>query len=322
MNRSRYFNYIEEKLNLLALRINERSKLNILDLHMHSEDFYLHFFNALYGWKLENLNNKLQNVEAIDLIDHSNKLIIQVSATSTKDKIETALKKNSLKKLNNYTFKFISISKNSQNLRNKLFLNPNKVLFEPSTDIFDTTSILKDIKSLEITGQREIYLFIKNELGSEVDAVKFDSNLAMIINILSEEDWDSSEKGMSINSFEIERKIQENNLNKAKSLIDDFKIHYNRVNLKYKEFDKQGKNKSRSVLGTIRKEYIKNINIKNDDELFFEILDKTQDKVVKSANYVQIPIEELELCINILVVDAFIRCKIFKNPNDYNYAIT
>ena len=83
-----------------------------------------------------------------------------------------------------------------------------------------------------------------------------------------------------------------------------------------------GKNKSSSVLGTIRKEYIKASNIENDDDLFFHIIDKIQDKVIQSANYVQIPIEELEQCVGIVVVDAFIRCKIFKNPENYNYAIT
>lgn len=322
MNRTRYFNYIEEKLNLLALRISQKGKLNVLDLHMHSEDFYLHFFKKLYGWKLDNLNKKLQNVEAIDLIDHSNKILIQVSATNTKGKIESALNKEILKTFSGYTFKFISISKEAGDLRKKKFSNPNNISFDPLNDIFDTTSILNYIKSLEVNEQKKIYSFIKDELGSEVDIVKLDSNLAMIINILSEEEWGNLEEGMSINSFEIDRKIQENNLDRARMVIDDYKVHYNRVNKKYEEFDKQGKNKSSSVLGTIRKEYIKAMNTENDDDLFFQILDTIQDKVVQSANYVQIPVEELELCINILVVDAFIRCKIFKNPDNYNYATT
>jgi len=37
-------------------------------------------------------------------------------------------------------------------------------------------------------------------------------------------------------------------------------------------------------------------------------------RIQGSENYNQIAFEELELCVNILVVDAFIRCKIFKNP--------
>ena len=68
MNRSNYFNYIEEKLSILATRIDIRGKLNILDLHMHSENFYQDFFNLLCEWQLRNLNAVKQNIEGIDLI--------------------------------------------------------------------------------------------------------------------------------------------------------------------------------------------------------------------------------------------------------------
>ncbi len=40
----------------------------------------------------------------------------------------------------------------------------------------------------------------------------------------------------------------------------------------------------------------------------------TKSRILQSANAPMIPDEELDLCVAILVVDAFIRCKIFKNP--------
>lgn len=325
MNRSQNFDYIEEKLNTLATRIESRGKLNILDLHIHSEDFYLHLFNKLNGWNLVNLNNqnKLQNVEAIDLIDYSNKVIIQVSASITKGKIESALQKDVLKNYKGYNFKFISISKDVSDLRKKTYENPHGITFTPSSDIFDINTILKSIKELEINNQKIIYQFIKDELGNEVNIVKLDSNLAMIIDILSKEDWDIQGSPDSINSFEIERKIYFNNLDTVKDIIDDYKIHYNRVDKIYSVYDSMGNNKSSSVLGTIKKEYTKaRTTVHDDDDLFFLILERIQEKTVQSANYKAIPIEELEICINILVVDAFIRCKIFKNPEDYKYAFT
>lgn len=322
MNRAQYFDYIEERLNTLATRIHSRGKLNILGLHVHSEDFYLHFFNKLYGWNLINLNNKLQNVEAIDLVDNSSKIIVQVSATSTKEKIESTLQKDMLKTYNKYNFKFISISKDASALRKRIYANPHGVTFVPLNDIYDTISILNYIKSLDIDNQNIIYQFIKNELGNEVDIVKLDSNLAMVIDILSKEDWDIQDSLDSIDSFEIERKISFNNLGTVKDIIDDYKVHYNRVDKIYSEFDLMGNNKSSSVLGTIRKEYVKARNTVHDDDLFILVLEKIQEKTVQSANYKPIPIDELELCVNILVVDAFIRCKIFKNPREYKYAFT
>jgi hypothetical protein len=322
MNRTPYFDYIEEKLNLLALRINARGKLNILNLHVHSENFYLHFFNDLFGWKLENLNKSQQNVEAIDLIDHTNKFIIQISATNTKTKIESALSKDILKKYPAYHFKFISISKDATDLRKSTFSNPHNLAFVPKDDIYDTASILNDIISLNVAKQKQVYQFIKEELGNEIDVVKLDSNLASVINILSKEDWDNTENPNQINSFEIDRKINHNNLVNSKLIIDDYSMHYGRVDKIYTEFDSLGLNKSNSVLGNIRKEYIKAKGILNDDSLFFEVIQKVQEKIQSSANYIQTPIDELELCVNILVVDAFIRCKIFENPENYNYATT
>jgi len=56
--------------------------------------------------------------------------------------------------------------------------------------------------------------------------------------------------------------------------------------------------------------------------LFLKVIAAVTEKALKSKNFQPIPIDELELCINILVVDAFIRCKIFKNPENYKYATT
>ncbi|MFL0131295.1 ABC-three component system protein [Tenacibaculum maritimum] len=47
-----------------------------------------------------------------------------------------------------------------------------------------------------------------------------------------------------------------------------------------------------------------------------------KEKIINSANFNNMPIDELELCIDVIVVDAFIRCKIFKNPKDYNHVTT
>ena len=97
MNRLDYFNTIEDRLSTLAYRISLRGKMNILDFHGHSENFYQYLLNEVYGWTVANENDIKQNVEAIDLIDHTNKFVIQVSATASKQKIESSLSKDSIK---------------------------------------------------------------------------------------------------------------------------------------------------------------------------------------------------------------------------------
>jgi len=318
MNRTRYFNYIEEKLLTLSARISSKGKLNILDLHMHSENFYLFLFNLVYGYDLRNLNDTLQNVEGIDLIDDFNKIAIQVSATGTKGKITKSLSKELLKEYSGYRFMFISIAKEVGHLRKNTYDNPFSLAFNPLDDIHDVTSLLKVVLNSDIDKQRKVYELVKKELGGEVDIIKLDSNLALVINILSKENWNDTYA--NIDGFEIERKISHNKLDKTKLIIEDNIAYYSKVTDKYSEFDCMGINKSHSVLNSIRKEYI-NLSLEfNGDKLFLEILKRVQNKVIDSANYKEIPIDELELCVEIIVVDAFIRCKIFENPNKYKYA--
>lgn len=321
MNRPGYFDYIEEKINLLATRINARGRLNMLELNNHSEVFYSYFLNELYGWKLGDANLTKQNIEAIDLTDDTNKIVIQVSATSTKDKIERSLAKDLIGKYAHYTFKFVSIANDSDDLRSKTYKNPHGINFAPQADIIDKNQILKDVKNLEIGNQRRIYDFIREELGNDIDSVKLDSNLASIINILAKENWDGIIETIDFNPFEINRKIDHNQLKATKRIIDDYKIYHPKVDQKYEAFDALGSNKSYSVLQLISKFYVKACLIENEpDKIFLNVAAEIVDKVQSSANFITIEFEILELCVDILIVDAFIRCKIFENPENYKYA--
>lgn len=91
---------------------------------------------------------------------------------------------------------------------------------------------------------------------------------------------------------------------------------------KYIEFDKLGVNKSLSVFSVLSNQYIKLQNEnKEDSDIFYSIINNVIEIIQKSKNYVEIPYEELEMCVCIIVVDAFIRCKIFKNPEGYNHVV-
>lgn len=109
MNRSKYFDYIEEKISFLSYRIKNRGKINLLDLNIHSETFFAEMLNKVLNLKLKNMNAIKQNVEGIDLIDEENKVIVQVSSTNTKTKIENSLKKNIIKRYSDYRFIFVPI---------------------------------------------------------------------------------------------------------------------------------------------------------------------------------------------------------------------
>jgi len=318
MNRSKYWDLCEQKLSVLCTSIEVRGKLNILNYHNHSENFYLHFLNELYGYNLKNMNEVQQNVEGIDLLDEENQIVLQVSSTATKTKIDSALTKN-LSAYTGYAFKFISISKDASALRKNTYKNPHKLVFAPDTDIYDNSSLLKKIQGLDIVKQQSIYSFLKSELDPDIRERFTETNLAAVINLLANEDLTDGYAADKPIPFNVDRKLEANNLEAATLIIEDYKTHHHRVARIYGEFDMAGKNKSNSVLQSLRTIYAKlSINC-SGDELFFKVVEQGIKKIQDSANFIAIPLDELEQYVNVLAVDAFIRCKIFKNPNAEQY---
>lgn len=323
MNRNMYYNYIDEKLTTLSSRIITRGRFNLLELNIHSEIFLADLFNILFDYELRNENQVNQNVESIDLIDEKNKVIIQVSATNTKQKINTTLSKESLSKYAGYVFLFIFIGKSNEALKQGTFSNPHDLDFTPAKHIFDIESILKIILNFKIEKQKSVYDLVRAELGNEIDVIKVDTNLAAIINILSQENLSDEINAVQIDSFEIENKIKFNNLDRIKNVVSEYAMYNGKIGEKYTEFDKMGANKSFSVLRYINNLYIKlRTTNENEVDLFYLIIAELIDVIQKSKNYYEISYEELECCVYIIVVDSFIRCKIFENPEGYNYVVT
>jgi hypothetical protein len=319
MKRAEYYNYIEERLVTLAHRITIRGGLNLLDYHIYSEEFFRDLLNLLFEFNLINVNKITHNATAIDLIDSDKKIIIQVSSTSTKTKIENSLN-NDFSKYDGYTFQFLSIAKSGKYLRTISYTTPKKLIFNPKKDIYDVKSILSIIKDFRIEKQKIVYDFIKKELGGEVDSVKTESNLTSIINLLSDEKLVENSDKVTPIAFDIEKKIEFNGLVRAKYTIDDYAVYTHHLDRIYNEFDSQGKNKSMSVLASIRKMYTTNPDHFSGDELFLHIIESIIERVRVSGNFENTPFEELELCASILSTDTFIRYKIFENPEGYNYA--
>lgn len=313
MMRQEHFNVIEGRLSWLSTRVEYRATLNILDINILAEDFYRSLLNLIYGWNLVNLNATQQNAPAIDLIDAAAKIVIQVSSTASKQKIEATLAKD-LSAYAGYSFKFVCIGRPNPDLRKQTFLNPHKLTFVPASDIFDCPSLLAHIRDMEVAPMEKVRDFLCRELRLEPDVAKVESNLTSIIKLISREDWNPRPQPIEVIPYDIEGKITANSLDKACYLISDHRAHHHRLAKIYAEFDRQGANKSRSVLDGIRAEFLALPTGLSSDQLFFDTIANVIARIKLSANFTPIPQEELRMCVELLVVDAFIQCKIFKNP--------
>lgn len=324
MNRSRYYNYIDEKMVALVTRINNRGQVNLLELNIHSENFFSDFLNVFYDYNLQNANAISQNIAAIDLVDNKHKVIIQVSSNATKSKVEGTLKKELIKQYSDYQFKFMALVNDVGTLKEKSFNNPHSITFDPIKDILDIKTLMKELVDAPIDKLKDLYVLVQKELGLEVDVRKLDFALTKIINVLAEEGFTVDTDDSETIPFEIDNKIEFNNLVSSRYIIEDYTIYHERLNDKYEVFDQEGVCKSYPILQLIRKHYFKlSKTIQDEDEVFFSIIDELIQLIQQSTEYDDEMLhEDLEVYVGIVVVDAFIRCKIFKNPKGYCYVTT
>jgi hypothetical protein len=313
MSRQNYINFIGQKLSSLVTQTKMFGTLNLHDINILSENFYRDLLNLLYGYNLENLNSTQQNVAAIDLIDRAAKMVVQVSVTDTKQKIEESLNKKNLGDYTGWNFKFVLIADDQNELRKKSYRNPYNLNFEPSRDIYDVISIFSDIQNLTIDRLKDVYEFISKELiDPSVPLVT--SDLTEIIRILASnpniEVWTPDK----VAEFEIDNKIDYNELIHSKAIINDYKAWIISVQQAYSAFDAQGANKSFFVHQKIRDFYTQNKTLMKGDQLFEKVHRCVVDYVLEHLGTMEISAESLDVCARALVVDAFVQCKIFERP--------
>ena len=319
MGREELFKYIEEKLLILSTKVKISGRLNMLDTNSFCEVFYCRLFNLVFGYDFENTNQNTSNYEAIDLIDHKNKIVAQVSSRKDKKKIEDSLSKEIIKTYNNYHYIYLCIIE-APHIASKDYSNPYGIIFDPEHDCFDVGSILKQIKDLGIDTLSILCDFVKKELVIK-DENKLFSDLAEVVNIINKGSK-SRLKSVVNNTFDVDRKIDFNKLESYKDFFHEYVVYYSKLNEIYKSYSESDEDAEEHILSSIRSIYLKNKNIFEGVGLLETIISTLQKDVVDSRNFNPelISKENLEFCIQIIVTDAFIKCKIFENPEGYKYA--
>ncbi len=166
MNRNKNTALFIKYLVSLNEYIKENGRLNLLSDNVHAENFYRDLLNYLFEFNLSNMNAENQNAAGIDLIDRKLKIIIQVSASCTKKKIESSLSKDIIAdyKKNDHEMKFLFIGQQNENIKNAVFYNPYNIKFSPKEDILLTKDLTKRFLDLNIDSQNKIIELMSKEL--------------------------------------------------------------------------------------------------------------------------------------------------------------
>jgi len=152
------------------------------------------------------------------------------------------------------------------------------------------------------------------------------SLLNMVITAISEIELDAEEEASSLNmeAFEIEAKINHNDIKRNKAMIDEYKVFYRKVNSLYQTLEEQGSFKKENLLRNIKSIYVqvKGKYVGNDANPMLiirdnadNIIEDVQERLLimaeeKTKNYA----EDISFGLSIIMVDAFMRCKILEEP--------
>ena len=315
MELKRLTSIITSRLAYLSSEVRLSGSMNLLDSNVLLEDVFKEILNITYGLKLQNANLIKQNIKAIDLIDCSSKTIIQVSSDNSKTKVQTSLDKIELPKYEGYTFKFVCISKGVSHLKKHHFNVPEGISFNAETDCYDDKRILRDILAKDIDTIRKLALYLEKSILPATADERRPSVITYVINRLADEPLAEIAVNPETKSFDLEPKIDFNSLKKWRDIISEYTVFSLLVDKIYRAYDEQGVNKSFAVLSSLHDLYLSLASELTGDALFDKLLESVYDIVNKDYECNEsLTREELQVNIKIVLVDAFVRCKIFKKP--------
>ena len=315
MELKRLTSIITSRLAYLSSEVRLSGSMNLLDSNVLLEDVFKEILNITYGLKLQNANLIKQNIRAIDLIDCSSKTIIQVSSDNSKAKVQTSLDKIELPKYEGYTFKFVCISKGVSHLKKHHFNVPEGISFNAETDCYDDKRILRDVLAKDIDTIRKLALYLEESILPATADERRPSVITYVINRLADEPLAEIAVNPDTKSFDLEPKIDFNSLKKWRDIISEYTVFSLLVDKIYRAYDEQGVNKSFAVLSSLHDLYLNLASELTGDALFDKLLESVYDIVNKDYEYNEsLTREELQVNIKIVLVDAFVKCKIFKKP--------
>lgn len=170
MLRKQYFDNINHHLAVLSTKIKQSNSLNLTDDNNWAESFYRDFLNICFKYNLVNLNALEQNASAIDLVDDSRKLAIQVTSTNTtkkiKDTVEGFIRH---KRYVDYDRLIILLLVEKKKYQAKSYGDSQIFQLNVSNDIWDISNLLSHIKEKEPEELEKISDFLDSEFNYHVE---------------------------------------------------------------------------------------------------------------------------------------------------------
>ncbi len=165
------FNYIKNQLTYIRTKVDIDNQLGLYDINKLSEDIFMHILNDVYDLNLKNANLIQENFPAIDLVDDTKKVVVQVTSTTNTTKLRDTIKKfKDLADYADYRLKIFYI-KNKPN-----FQKDSLTEFESSGVLVDDILGIDDILETIQADQDKCFVLYKT-IQQRMDNISFSFNV-------------------------------------------------------------------------------------------------------------------------------------------------
>jgi len=206
--------------------------------------------------------------------------------------------------------------------------NPN--MTDNQRASFENLILLCPIHHIETNDTKKYTVDSLREMKQKHESLSISKGLARnpsmlknTINAISNLSLDAILESENLNVYNPKLKLNYNSVKTNYSLIQDYKIYQGKINNLYDELERQGSIKKEKLLSNVNQIYIKikgqyvldsdnplEIIRLNSDNILNDVSDELFIKL-ENSNLFE---EDILLGIKLILVDAFIRCKILEEP--------
>lgn len=197
----------------------------------------------------------------------------------------------------------------------------------------DEHHVIIDNKENEDSYPKELLIQWKNDHeGKMIYKLQKSSALKEAIFAISDMDeFDHELSGDTSGAFVIKSKIDYNSIRRNRFLIEEYKVFHSKINTIYTELENNGSFKKEKLLRNIQLVYLKakgkilglkeglkeglelDLIREHADDIFEEVEEQLLTNLGQDdeSSY----IDDISFAITVVMVDAFMRCKIFEEPS-------
>ncbi|MBA5249076.1 MAG: hypothetical protein FE834_06025 [Gammaproteobacteria bacterium] len=173
-----------------------------------------------------------------------------------------------------------------------------------------------DVEKYTVEVLKEMKQKHEMEVAEKMSPQQKISAIAKVVNKIADIDIDEIQGSEVQFSFKPEDKIKYNNIQRYKSLFENYKIYSTRLNTIYDGMEAGGSIKKNMILRNIQSIYLMakdrlKTGVENQAD---NIIEEVKNKLLYKLEDSELDEESISFAVEVILVDAFMRCKILKEP--------